>query len=434
MSSIKSIVALTLSMMLIGCGDGDSEPNNKTDTNSGITNKPTPDNSPQLWSITPWKAEDVIAKMAKVDISNQYTETLNLCGVTNGHVIETKDLKVGFHKDNVTFNVNELKVAARMSQVALDEDISNTSLERVTNLNIDSSRKWIACYKDDKSLNGAALFPNGFEFSPRTLDTNSADFMSSYALAKHELFHVIQYALLPKPASGENQFTQYPRWFAEASAEFFAGKTELASPVMLVNFLMDVQETPFRVNNWQEEQIIHGGTSNRYANSMYRMYFTSFKYLIEKGLLFEHLVRLTKASSNIAAFDAEMAVIENELSLPTTYAKLKSSTSEYTKHIMLDWLKVNTISGIYSDDIADEVIGLFFSINNEIKERAIVNTQKNLYTLSSSIADGSYKVYAVTINDDIYGPVDVTVHNGTLKAIDFIGTTICTSDLCNTAN
>lgn len=434
MSSIKSIVALTLSMMLIGCGDGDSEPNNKTDTNSGITNKPTPDNSPQLWSITPWKAEDVIAKMAKVDISNQYTETLNLCGITNGHVIETKDLKVGFHKDNVTFNVNELKVAARMSQVALDEDISNTSLERVTDLNIDSSRKWIACYKDDKSLNGAALFPNGFEFSPRTLDTNSADFMSSYTLAKHELFHVIQYALLPKPTSGDNQFSQYPRWFSEASAEFFAGKTELALPAELVNFLADLQTTPFDINDWEEEMIINSEAINVYRNSMYRMYLTSFKYLIEKGLSFEHFVRLTTASSNIAAFDAEMAVIENELSLPTTYAKLKSSPSEYQKHIMVDWLKIDVISAYYSDNIADKVIGLFFTINNEIKERATINTLQNSYTMSPSIADGNYKVYAVTITDDIYGPVDVTVHSGMLDAIDFAGAPICTSTFCNTAN
>lgn len=432
MNIIKvNIVALTLIGALSGCGGSDSGSKThqfENDVSNGKTKVSQP------LSITPWSTAEVNQRMAQVDTTNQYSETLDLCGVNNGQVIETKDLKVGFHKSNSSFNIDELKIAARLSQVALDEDINNSHLDRISDLGIDTSKKWIVCYQDSKTGNGSALFPNGFEFSPKNLDTSSAEFASSYVLAKHELFHVIQYSLLPPATDNLNHFNQYPRWFSEASAEFFAGKTALASTSILNNFIRDSGLTPYSINNYDDEKKVNTKTSNTYANNMYRMYLTSFNYLIKKGLSLEHVIRLTESSKNIDAFNAEMAVIENELTLPTTYEKLKDSTSIYQTNIITNWLNASALHQPYTDDIRADALELFLYDGSNNKWSATINAAQSQYTLSSTLPDGHYKAYVMVKGDKIYGPKSLTVSKGSLGAIDFSGVPLCTTNFCTSSN
>jgi hypothetical protein len=354
-----------------------------------------------------------------------------LCDGTGKAAIETKDFIVGFDSNNSRYELQELEKAARLTQVALDELVAHTGLHKERDFNISSTDKWVACYKDNASGHGSA-FDRRFEFSPKSVDTESKDFSDSYTLAKHELFHVIQNSLLPNPASGSNQYTQYPRWFSEGSAEFFAGKTQLISSATLDSFIVDTKTTPFSINNYDEEQEIEKTTSGRYKNDMYKMYLTSFNYLVKHGLSFEHIVRLTESSSEVAAFDQAMSVIENELSLPVSLRQLRDDTSAYQEHIVKGWLTEGTTGNAYVDNIQDDAKLLF--VVTKLDETTVVegsvSASQDSYTFDAPIPNGTHALYMETANRDIYGPQEITVTDGSLGSVDFSDVAVCTSAFC----
>jgi hypothetical protein len=418
----KTLLVTAVIGLLTGCDSSDSDNNVNLQTE--------PNTLSGTLSVSPWQISDVISKMNYVAVTSIPASHTELCDGTGKAAIETKDFIVGFDSNNSRYDLQELEKAARLTQVALDELVAYTGLHKERDFNISSTDKWVACYKDNASGDGSAFYRR-FEFSPESLDFASKGFSTSYVLAKHELFHVIQYSLLPEPTAGNNKYTQYPRWFSEGSAEFFAGKTQLISSATLDSFIVDTKTTPFSINNNNDETEIAKTTSGHYESDMYKMYLTSFNYLVKHGLSFEHIVRLTENSSEVAAFDQEMSVIENELSLPVSLRQLRDDTSAYQEYIVKGWLAEGTTRNAYVDNIQDKAKLLFVVTKlGETVGGGSISVSQDSYTLYAPIPNGTHELYMETATGNVYGPQEITITDGTLGDIDFSDVAACTSALC----
>ncbi len=433
-----TLLAMAMAGVLTGCGGGSTDSTKKHYDPS--TNQPTSDDHSL---IKAWPISEVADKVTKQVITQ--TSPQDLCGTDRTDlVIETADFRATFGEKSTRFNSQELEQAARLTQVALEELLAHTGLSKTNDLGIADTTKWTICYNDNQSGNGTG-FARKFEFSPKTLSPANAEFQDAYELAKHELFHVIQFALLNE----EQIYHHLPYWFQEASAELFAGKnTSELSPLTLKNFVADTNQSPYSVTTWNNEQTIlknSGGTlvdgsyqGGKYGNQSYQIYLASLEYLFAKGMDKAQLLQLTKesySSTNVNSFvnfDASIARLENDLNLPTTYPNLKNKIADYSTHIIEEWMKSdNHYSAAYFDDIEQPMKELYlYSVDGKTEvAKAAINSAQDQYTFSGPLSDGKYQVYVGTVQDIIYGPLTHSVNNGELGDINFSGVAICSA--CN---
>jgi len=392
----KCIAALSVALTLVGCGSS-------SDDNSANTSTGSDGNS--------GTSTELAGKMATVAL--QDTGTNSDCSA-NSQTFETTDLVVAYGVDATRSNVEELKNAARLSQVALDELISKTGLDKsAAELDITANNKWTVCFDDNKTGNGSGGVRQ-LDFSPK----NFSD--SGYILAKHELFHVFQSALL----NNKTAFLHLPRWFQEGSAEYFSGRNvDSVSATTLTRFIDDANITPLSILTWNHEQSV---------NATYDVYQKSLEYFISRGLTTAQILQLTRDSyrdgqdANVMpAFHTAMASLNFSSPLPVSYNNLRDNVADYRQHIITDWLTTDEYSASFTSVSSSINIGkLIFrnlSTNNEFS--GSVNTNQTAYVYNKGIlADGNYNVYAINTTDTAaYGPIQQSVTNGELGAIDFSG-------------
>ncbi len=419
--------------------DSDTATDSDSDTATDSDSDTTTDSG---WTITPWSVTDVASKMAAVSIINTYTDTNDLCETGSNHtVVETEDFAVTFGDEVSNYSVTELETTARIIQVALDELIEQTGLSKSDDLNISSSDKWTGCYNDSTTGDGEGKIRR-FIFSPASIDSSSDDFENGYILAKHELFHVIQAALL-----NENEiYNHIPRWFQESSAELFAGRdaSEL-NPLTITDFMADSGVTPYYITSCSTDigytvcPSDSDTTSTIYESDMYNMYQVSLEYLISKGLTKDLLLQLIRDSYSDSSdgvsfpqFNSAMSTLETSLDLPVTFSDLRDNVSDYTTYI-ISGLMENAYSSSYADDIDDVVKDLIImsSSEDDVEVKGRVNDSQDTYTLASPLSDGTYKIYAITQEtDEVYGPVTQSVTSGALGPISFSGIGLCTESAC----
>lgn len=424
-----SLVALGLTLSLTGCGS-DSE-SSSTSIKPNPAQPPLSNNSNAF--VEPWVSSTVNEAIAKVRLSNLPDE--DLCNTGSARkVVETADFKVSFGTEVTNYNNSELEKSARMMQVALDELIFLTGLNKSSDLKITSTDKWVGCYNDSKTGNGEGGIRK-FTFSPKSLDITDNQVNDGYVLAKHEIFHTIQAALLNESVL----YHHIPRWFQESSAEIFAGKSSNITGNFVQGFMADSSKTPFSVQTYTDENNTNSATSNKYRSEMYKLYMSSLEYLIAKGLTKDRLLTLTKNSysalgdgSSFAAFNSAMSTMENELSLPTTYSTLRTSTADYNTHVINDWMDKIAYNESYIDDIAPDATNILVMTSDDKTPITTgnINSVQDIYTLPKPISNGSYHIYIETSDDQIYGPLSKTVTNGKLGALNFSGIGVCATPMC----
>lgn len=411
----KRILALTIALALVGCGSSSD------DNSSGSTVPPGPDDN----SGTQTELE---VKMKAVPLQDIGTATY--CD-NSSPTFTTPDLNVAYHKDAGRTNIEDLKNAARLSQVALDELISKTGLDKsASEINITSNNKWTVCFNDNKTGHGEGHVRK-LDFSPKNFSGDG------YILAKHEFFHVIQSALV----NNEAVYMHLPYWFQEASAEHFAGRnSDAVNSTLLNKFINETTITPLNILTWNKEQEIKTSTNGAYNSDLYKMYQKSLNYFISRGLTDTQIIKLTRDSyrngqnsSSRPAFHEAMAALNLPSPLPVSFVDLRDNTADYQQHIITDWIGDDEYSANFAT-VRDGVnIGklIMMGTNTDVEHAAIVSLDQTSYTYTKGILpDGNYDIYAINTADTaVYGPIQQTVTNGELGSVDFSGQALCTD--CN---
>lgn len=407
----KSVLALTIAVVLVGCGTSDETKSTDTgNTNSG--DKPTSN-------------VGLSAEMAKVTL--QDIGTISECGITS-QAFSTADLNVAYDAGATQANIDDLKNAARLSQVALDELVSKSGLDKSTSeLNITANNKWTVCFDDNKTGNGSGDVRK-LVFSPKDFSDDG------YILAKHELFHVFQSALV----NNEQAYMHLPFWFQEASAERFAGRNiDDVSATTLTRFVDVTNMTPLNILSWNNEQTVKT-THGNFDFGLYDIYQKSLEYFVSHGLTDTKIIELTRASYRNGqdavlrpAFNDAMELVVFDTPLPATYNELRDDVNLFKQHVITDWLANAEYSATFSSVAGDVQIGklMFESINSDLEFSGMVNSAQTSYAYNKgTLADGDYNIYAINVADTaVYGPIQQTVTNGELGPIDFAGQSLCTN-------
>ncbi|WP_028025351.1 hypothetical protein [Enterovibrio calviensis] len=415
MKLVKSLIILSIAAALAGCGGDDSSNSNSGNNGDINTGGDGGGNQNGAFGITPWDLTKIKLELQKVAITDG--KTADICGSGDNITVETSHFVASFHYDLPTNNIDNLKDATRMTEVALAELIEHTGLSLTEDLDI--SQKWTVCYDSSQTGQGTAYIDK-FEFSPTSVDPNSSRFTSGYDLAKHELFHTFKMQLIDELA-----FLRMPRWFTESTAELFTGATfGNLTTTTLNDFVDTTKESPFNVQTWYDEQefsSIHPQYTNPYS-----IYLESLAYLGAHGLTNEGIIQLIRDSKNssnsnedFSSFDKALSVLENSMTLPSSYTELRVPSTY--KHQIGEWADATTYRqdftpkagyGEYIDLYIESLDGAYSN------DGALVTSDQLHYEMRGVLANATYKVYANT-GSASFGPITVVVANGKLGHLDF---------------
>ncbi|WP_305404866.1 hypothetical protein [Photobacterium leiognathi] len=402
----KTILATALLSVITvsGCGGSDSsdESINKTPDTTKPEVKPTTDTSNQI----KLSLAELNGRMNSVDVLD-LNEQANLCD-GESKVLKTKDLTISYNPSN-NVSDKDLDLAARLSQVAFEDLIKRTKLNKEEDLNIRAvDDNWTVCVKGDKTLNGTGDYEK-FTFSP---DRN--DIMMSYLLAKHELFHVAAFEL-------KQDNIAIPHWFNEATAEHFADRNELLVTHKEMNAFIngsdgeDAYGVPFAIDTFDE---------NKHYDMAYEPISTALNYLIDHGLSDADMIEAIKSHDPIKTIDD---LTENK---PYTIEKMKSET-DFNNEVVY-WMKNNektvkitppahdgvTLYGLQLSPVNDvDYEDSFFIEFDEASSTALYNARK--------LVDGKYYTFMIGMNESegdnyvAYGSIEIEVKNGIIPEVDF---------------
>ncbi len=437
MKKYTSLISFTLlSLVLSACGGSDSNESINDSGNTSSNGGSSPDQS-VFMAPTGELAQKMLAIQSSV--SNNSVEAI--CSTT-GNVYETTDLYVGFSSSaNSNRYDADLVYAAQLTQAALNELITATSLDKSKDLSLDGQNKWTICLDNNKTGNGTGSIAS-MSYSPSALDDDG------FKLAKHELFHVVQSELLEK----STVYLHLPRWFQEGTAEYFASMDpNNVSRSLLMNFTNDLAsntslqdlQSAYGINTYNHQQAIVEAYP-QYDNKLYSIYKTSVNYLIDKGLTDQALISLIKNSyqegqnpQTMPKFHSEIAMLQATgiFTLPSGYDYADLLTTEgYNELIINDWLNTDQYSASFTSVSATVSIARLFLIptqNQDNEYEITVNSDQSGYSYAvGSIPDGDYEIYAIDSADiNAYGPISQSVINGELGDLDFTGVKVC--DTCN---
>ena len=415
----KNLIAITMLLGLTGCGT-ESDSNERR-----VSITPVAPAAPD-GMVRTWQRPLVAIAMNNTSVIKDTTSDVCLSG--NINTVETTHFIVGFDPASAIYKTEELEEAASMMQVGFNELLKHTNLDAEIDLNINTENKWVGCYDDTEA--GTATGEIGqFTFSPATLNPLNPDFTDTYALVKHELFHVVQHALVGEAA--DSAYDHLPHWYLEASADLFAGKNIDVNSYLLTDFITDTDITPMAVTTSAIDLAIRESDEGAaYAEQLDNMYHASLEYLATEGMTVEHILDVTKNSYN-DGFDSAMLAIESELTLPATTAELRDDTSVYNEYIVNGWITSNEQTGSYTDDfLRVEITELKFkTLMLRDAATAAVNQAQDSYVTQSNIANGTYLIFAHAASGRIYGPLQHQITGGIVGDLDFTGIEACTA--CN---
>lgn len=409
----KNLLVLSIVAGLAGCGGSSDDSSNvgkEGDTGSVDSSIVAPDgddtsggNESVNFGIKAWSLDKIKAEMTKVEVVDG--DSANLCEAGDNITVETEHFIATFGEKATSKNKDNLIAAARIGQVAFNELMTQTDFKMDE---LDFSKKWTICYNDDMSSNGSA-FNKSFEFSPKSVDPSNPGFEKGYWLAKHELVHVLTSELVDNFS-----FVIIPRWFNEGIAELLSG-SEFGGLTQetIIDYVADTKVSPYTVNTYdQEQQLPENYRSN------YKFYVESLAFLGAHGLTNEMLVQLIRDAAK-ADFNSAFSSLENSLTLPTSLTQLK--LPEVYEEAMLKWIEETTsyhpLIGKPNTILLD-----VFVINEDgsfsYDEATVTADQSQYATRGVTFPNGTYNVYASgeTLS---YGPIKVTVTNGTLGQLDF---------------
>ncbi|AZG74123.1 hypothetical protein [Shewanella livingstonensis] len=435
MKKYTSLISIALlSAGLTACGGSDSNENTDDSVNTP-SNGNGSSSSEQSVYMAP--TGELAQKMLAITPSASDNSVEAQCSTTSS-VYETTDLYVGFSSSaKSNGNDADLIYAAQLTQVALNELVTATGLNKSNDLNLDGQNKWVICLDNNKTGIGTSSIAS-MTFSPFELDADS------FKLAKHELFHVVQSELLEQ----STVYLHLPRWFQEGSAEYFASMdSSNVSRSLLMNFTSDLAsnsslqglQSAYGINTYNHQQDILEAYP-QYDNKLYSIYKTSVNYLVDKGLTDQALISLIRNSyqagqdpQTMPQFHSEIAMLQatGAFTLPSGYDYTDLLTTEgYSELILNDWLNTDQYSASFTSVSATVTIARLFlipTLDQENEYEVTVNTDQSGYSYAvGSIPDGDYQIYAIdTADENAYGPMTQSVVNGELGDIDFTGVNVC---------
>lgn len=424
----RNTIAALMLAALVGCGGSDSSSN---------------DDQPKYESSFDAPSGDLKTKMDQIEINDSADPSNVLCQTPEEAttVFETDDFIVSFgQQSDAPYYAQDLAYAAQMSQVALNELIEVTKLDKEKDLHLDGSNKWFVCFENSKQGRGEGYI-NGARVNPEAFDEDALK------LTRHELFHTIQAELL-----GEKEaYSHLPFWFQEATAEYFAHAEVQANEPrsLLEQFTADIAEvtweddpaeTSYDVLSYKQDNAISDQTN--YDNKLFDIYVTSLKYLVDRGLDTDEILTLISSSSSDTsdasrdAFHAAMAALESDgkIEFPTGYTYQDLRTVQgFTALVLDDWLGDSEYSAEFTSVNDSVMIGelyLFNEVGDEYTATVADDQTQYFYTIDS-IPDGTYEIYAGdTADENIYGPITQEVVNGELGPVDFTDQELCTTGKC----